>query len=148
MSNEEVYSLLIVDDSYEDRYLLKRMLSKVDLQLLVLEADGGQSAIDLITTPIAELENTYPGIRAPLALFLDINMPGMNGWDFLEQLGKSEDALQLKPTVVVMYSTSDAVDEMSKAKTYPQVVDYIVKGDQTPEMIKQAILACTSEYRS
>lgn len=142
MTTDETYSVLIVDDSLEDRYLLKRSLAKTGLSLIILESDGGQAALDILTAPVEGLIAAHPGLSAPIALFLDINMPGMNGWEFLQVLAARDDSINLKPTIVVMYSTSDAHDEISKSKTFPQVSNYIVKGEQTPAILKKAILDC------
>jgi CheY-like chemotaxis protein len=140
----ENYSILIVDDSYADRYLLKRFLSKIDLELTILEATSGGEALELLKSPLDALEAQYPAIRAPITLFLDINMPVMSGWDFLDELDKCYDEVQLKPSVVVMYTTSDAEIERSRAKEYAQVADYLTKDNPTPDKLKEVILACHS----
>ena len=137
--NERVYTVLIVDDNAEDRYLLKRYLKKTDLSLVILEAENGQEGIDLLCSPLDALQEAYPGIRAPVVLFLDINMPIMNGWEFVEELSERESQIELKPTVVMMYSTSDADDEKQKATTYSSVASYIVKGESNPEVLRKAI---------
>ena len=132
--------MLIVDDNAEDRYLLKRYLQKTDLSLVVLEASNGQEGIDLLCTPLNTLAQTHPELTPPVALFLDINMPIMNGWEFVEELDARESEIELKPTVVMMYSTSDAEDEIRKASNYPAVAGYIVKGESTPDLLKKAII--------
>jgi len=131
---------MIIDDSAEDRYLLKRFLARTGLSLVVLEAIGGQEGINLLTTPVEELEVEYPGISAPVTLFLDINMPRMNGWEFVEELEHQRHRIQLRPTIVLMYSTSDAKHDKERAAHYETVSKYIVKGESTPETLKQAIL--------
>lgn len=136
----ETYTVLIVDDNAEDRYLLKRFLSKTDLPLVVLEAASGREGIDLLCTPLAKMQQDYPGLKTPIALFLDINMPIMNGWEFVEELESRDDEIELKPTVVMMYSTSDADEEKRKASNYQAVAGYIVKGESSPDVLRQAII--------
>ncbi len=138
---DKTYTVLIVDDSFEDRFILKRYLKKTELQLVVLEASGGQEGIELLTTPLAQLAQQYPGIQAPVMLFLDVNMPVMNGWQFVEELDRRTQDVDLRPTVILMYSTSDADYEKNKAKEYSSVKSYIVKGESTPESLKKAIMA-------
>jgi two-component SAPR family response regulator len=57
-------------------------------------------------------------------VFLDINMPEMNGWEFLEALQKIE--LKTKVLVVVVSSSIDHFDKV-RAKSHPNVIDYFVK---------------------
>jgi CheY-like chemotaxis protein len=57
---------------------------------------------------------------------LDINMPGMNGWEFLKEYNQLENKLQSK-VIVIMLTTSDNPDDESKAKTWDFVSDYITK---------------------
>lgn len=132
--------MLIVDDNAEDRYLLKRYLKKTGLSLLILEASSGQEALDLLTSPVETLAREYPTLGPPVILFLDINMPLMNGWEFVEALESRAEEVQLKPTVVMMCSTADADEEKRKADNYQAVAGYIVKGCLSPENLRQAIL--------
>ena len=138
---DKLYTVMIVDDNEDDRYSLKRHLKKTKLDLVTLEVEGGLEGIQLLTTPVDELEQQYPGISAPVTLFLDINMPVMNGWEFVEELERRRNDIELNPTVVLMYSSSDSEHEKNKAKGYSAIANYIVKGDPSPESLKQTILA-------
>lgn len=141
---EDTYSVLIVDDNDEDRYLLRRLLKKTKLSLEILEAGGGRQGIDILTTPYDSLKPGYPDIRSPVSLFLDINMPEMNGWEFLEELERQQDSVQLNPTVVMMYSSSDDKYDKNKAKQFSAVSSYIVKGESKPEHFREVILSVNS----
>jgi len=137
---DELYTVMIVDDNAEDRYFLKRYLGKTKLPLVILEVSSGTEGIELLTTPVEELAVLYPGISAPVTLFLDINMPLMNGWEFVEELDRRRPEVQLDPTVVLMYSSSNSHVDKNKAKEFETVRNYIVKGEHTPESLKQTIL--------
>lgn len=135
------YTVMIVDDSPEDRYLLKRQLAKTDLELVLLEVASGNEGIELLTTPAEELAVLHPGISGPITIFLDINMPLMNGWEFIEALDLHTHDIKLRPTVVLMYSTSDDDADKDKASKYSAVANYIVKGESSPEVLRNAILS-------
>lgn len=140
----ENYSVLIVDDSYADRYLLKRVLDKTDLSLTIIEAESGIEALDILTTPKTELVAQYPEVSAPITVFLDINMPIMTGWEFLEELDRIYEKVQLKPSIVIMYTTSNAAHEREKAKSYSHVENYLTKDNPSPDKLAEVILACHS----
>ncbi|SHN34114.1 Response regulator receiver domain-containing protein [Cyclobacterium lianum] len=64
------------------------------------------------------------GDRLPDAILLDINMPIMNGWQFLDLV---KEATFTHPVKIFVISSSINQDEMDRANTYPHVVDYITK---------------------
>jgi CheY-like chemotaxis protein len=53
-------------------------------------------------------------------------MPVMNGWDFLDQY-KQMDSLHGKKIILIMLSSSSSSSDLTRAKSYPQVSDYITK---------------------
>ena len=138
------YSILIIDDSNEDRYLLKRYLNKCGLDVNIAEASNGEEALDFLIN-YHQYEDTYPGMQPPLLAFLDINMPIMGGWEFLEAFQENEDSVKIVPTIVVMYSTSDQDDEKTRIANYDFVSSYIVKGSYSPDELKQTILDCVDK---
>lgn len=62
----------------------------------------------------------------PEIIFLDINMPEMDGWEFLHEFIKFPDYILQKSRVVMLTSSIDLFD-IKKAKTYGIVSDYIIK---------------------
>lgn len=92
---------LLVDDDADDSDLIFEALSEIDPNVKYTYAMEGPEAFSL-------LENGY----APSVIFLDINMPGMNGWNCLTKLKAEE---RFKDIPVVMYSTSSYPHEIEKA---------------------------------
>jgi len=138
------HSILIVDDSEEDRFLLKRYISKTGLDTLIVEAENGEVALDfLIEYENSPLKGDYD-ITPPLVVFLDVNMPIMNGWEFLEQCRLRAADIKIKPTVVVMYSTSDNESDVSRGNDHDIVRTYIVKGSIDIQQLKDTIVSCTA----
>jgi CheY-like chemotaxis protein len=66
------------------------------------------------------------GHAAPDIIFLDINMPLMNGFQFLSSLNEEENSF-LKNTRVVMLSSTIDPRDIEKAKSFPQISDFITK---------------------
>jgi CheY-like chemotaxis protein len=96
MANE----FLLVDDDSDDSELFCEALHEVDNSVHCHFALDGQDAL-----------NKLPSL-APDVIFLDINMPGMNGWDCLNKLKSDPDC---KHIPVIMYSTSSHKTEVEKA---------------------------------
>lgn len=115
---------LIVDDSDNDRYLLKRRLGKCDFETRISEARDGEEALDFLERGQQAPDDGYP----PTIIFLDINMPRMNGFEFLEKFNEIRND-ELGETVVVMFTSSPRGDDARRALALDFVTGYLVKGD-------------------
>ncbi len=136
------YSILIIDDSEEDRFLLKRYLKKSGLEAHIAEATNGEMALDFLKTFEEKHKIAHPELKAPLVAFLDINMPVMNGWEFLEAFQQQTDSIQFSQIGVIMYSTSDTQEEKARIAEYECVKRYMVKGLATPQELKDIVISC------
>lgn len=94
---------LIVDDDLDDREMFCEALQDVASDVACYTEPNGRRAI-------LALENKE--IEVPDLIFLDVNMPVMNGWDCLSRLKKAE-AYQNIP--VIMYSTSSYSEDVERA---------------------------------
>ena len=135
------YSILIIDDSEEDRFLLKRYLRKSGLDVAVAEAVNGEQALHFLIE-FEKYQQDHSEIKAPLVVFLDVNMPIMNGWEFLEEFSAQRDQIPISPIVVIIYSTSDQEVDKARATQFECVKTYVVKGNYTPDELKRTIVAC------
>jgi CheY-like chemotaxis protein len=96
--NRQLHSILLVDDDEATNYLHKRVIEETfDVEHIEI-ATNGQVALDYLKK-IAETGALYPQI-----IFLDINMPVMNGWQFLEEFEKL--VIPNKEQLVVMMLTT------------------------------------------
>lgn len=73
----------------------------------------------------------------PNLIFLDINMPVMNGWEFLDAYEELSDDLKAE-VVVMMLTTSSNPDDASKAKEYEVLQDFMTK-PLSPEVLLKVI---------
>ena len=113
-------NLLLVEDDEVDVQGLKRAFAKSRIGNPITVARDGIEALEFLRG-----ENGRPKLSKPHLILLDLNMPRMNGLEFLEAIRADED---LKRSVVFMITTSKA--EEDKARAYDQhVAGYIVKQD-------------------
>ncbi len=112
--------VLLVDDDPTTNFLHRRSISQVVSGASIAEALNGNQALNLLRQNLAE------GQRPPDYIFLDINMPELDGWGFLE--GYQEFSLdQRSRTRVFMLTTSLNPDDHARAKSYSDVIGVLDK---------------------
>lgn len=94
--------VLVVDDNPDDAELSLRALLKPPLSLCAQWVSDGATAVELLRTWAGEL-------TLPHVIFLDLNMPGMNGMEVLQSLRRE---VNLRCLPVVMFSSSSAHDDI------------------------------------
>lgn len=85
--------VLIVDDDGDDREILGEAFAAIDTRISTIQADGGLEALELLREAPSK----------PDFVFLDINMPRMNGYQCLQELRSLPGSEQMS---IVMYSTT------------------------------------------
>lgn len=94
-------TLLLVDDNELDIERVERGLRRLEVAMPIVTARDGLEALDKLRDPQGGLANS------PVVVLLDINMPRMNGIEFLAEL-RSDETLQATPVVVFTTSTRPA----------------------------------------
>ena len=126
-----VFSFLIIDDDESDRYLLKRLLESGKLETTIFEADDGVAAIDLLQN-YEENRAMHGELFPPLIVFLDINMPRMNGFEFLQQFRDLRDQRDAYRSIVfLMVTSSDNERDKEIVSEFDFVKGYIEKFPDT-----------------
>lgn len=113
--------VLLIDDNDADNFFHRRVVRRLDCAEAVVTQPNGKAAIEYLTTP-----SPSGGFPQPDLVFLDINMPVMNGWDFLEAHAALPEE-QKAGVVVVMLTTSFNQDDRDRAATFGAVSDYLTK---------------------
>jgi CheY-like chemotaxis protein len=112
----------IIDDDNIYVSLIKKIIKAKNLCSELLIFNNGQQSM----TYFEDLCNTLTNNEIPEIIFLDLNMPIMDGWEFLEKFSKIKDELKKEITLYVVSSSINPSD-MNRAKSSPTVKDYLVK---------------------
>ncbi|WP_396193516.1 response regulator [Flavobacterium sp.] len=126
--------ILCVDDDAITLMLCKKVIAKAEFASQIETSNNGEEALQYFENLKKEKEANNI-VSEPQLIFLDLNMPIMNGWEFLDIFSKS-DYYTIFPEVkvIVLSSTIDPRD-IEKAKQYPMVLNFLSK-PITIEMLK------------
>lgn len=112
----------IIDDDEVYINLIKKIIDVKNLSENLLVFKNGQEALDHFR-PIMENinEEAFPEI-----ILLDLNMPVMDGWNFLNEFTQIKLNSKIKTTLYIVSSSINPYD-VAKAKSYSLVTDYLIK---------------------
>lgn len=128
-------NILLVEDNEVDVLLFQRALRNSGTSSLVVRAKDGVEALEILNEKDAKRQ-----VPQPYVILLDINMPRMNGHEFLKELRASE---QLASSRVVVVTTSRDPQDIELA--YGRFASgYVVKPGGTAEMTK--VIKSLHEY--
>lgn len=119
---QKVELACIIDDDKIYVNLVKKIIEIKKLSENLLIYKNGKEALDYFK---ASLENLSEE-RLPDIIFLDLNMPVMDGWEFLNEFIKIKNNFNKKITLYVVSSSIDPRD-LERAKSFSLVTDYLIK---------------------
>lgn len=111
--------IMCIDDDPITLMLFKKVVQRASFAKEIIYAYNGQEAI-------AFIDNIKNEDTKPQLLFLDLNMPVMGGWEFLDLFNNSNYYLSNNTKVIILTSTIDPED-IKKSKSYPNVIEFLSK---------------------
>ena len=115
-----INKIYLIDDDPVYIFIAKKLLTEQNFSQVIKTFENGKQAIEnLLATE--KVNGEFPDV-----IFLDLSMPVMNGWDFLDNFHKSPIKNKEKIKIIVMSSSINPT-EINMIKSYDIVEDYIVK---------------------
>ncbi|MBQ4821707.1 response regulator [Aquimarina sp. MMG016] len=106
---EKLKHFLLIDDSKATNFFNKTIIEKVACVEKVVIAENGKDALDYIEKGMI-----------PEVIFLDINMPVMNGWEFISNYQKLDDKFK-KSIIILMLGAELNQEEKKLVESIPEI---------------------------
>jgi two-component system, chemotaxis family, chemotaxis protein CheY len=115
---QQKLNIFLVDDDHIYQFTAKKTLEAMGVSQEVSIFMDGEAAMQYIKSHLKDVD------LLPDVIFLDINMPVMDGWQFVEEFQKLDLAKK-----VALFMVSSSVDEadLNKSRQYPIIKEYIIK---------------------
>ena len=138
-TEQKLNCILLIDDDLATNFINKRIIQKADISEHIQVVLNGKEAIDYLCKKgkFESDTNEYP---QPQLILLDINMPVMDGWEFIETYQSSNIENKENITIVMLSSSFNPADK-AKAESIEQISDF----KQKP-MSREALLEIIATY--
>ncbi len=123
--------ILLIDDNPDDNFMHKHVINKMDVAENIEVALNGEEGITYLTEK---------AVQPPELIFLDINMPKMNGWEFLDEY-KGLPQEQRAKVVLLMLTTSVNPEDRSRAERIKELTGFEVK-----PLVREKLQAILEEH--
>ncbi|WP_164998703.1 response regulator [Flavobacterium sp. 140616W15] len=106
--------------------LCKKVITKAEFSKEIITAQNGEEALSYFNSLKYNTKPTDLNTKKPRLIFLDLNMPVMGGWEFLDHFSTPNYSDFNTTNIIILSSTIDPED-LEKAKNYPMILDFLSK---------------------
>ncbi|MCW3111021.1 MAG: response regulator [Segetibacter sp.] len=121
--------VLLIDDDDVTNFLHKKVLMRTGIVRNIETVETAKEALDLLC------ENEVSG--KPELIFLDVNMPGLTGWDFIDEYKAIKERYGIESTIILLTASANPDDE-KKARDINEITEFLSK-PLTDEMVNEII---------
>ncbi len=119
-STNSIKRVWLIDDDNFYAFALKKLMHIQQFAEEIISFPHGKEALETLSISIFSQD------QLPAVIFLDINMPIMDGWEFLDRFTRLNAQLKHKIRIYIMSSSINNKD-LKKARSYAEVSDYLIK---------------------
>lgn len=123
-NGQSYYAVMLIDDNEIDNLINQKMIEAANIAEHIYTHTGARSAIEFLRN-LEKLDKETKNVM-PEVIFLDIDMPLMDGFQFLDEFDKLSEGTKKKCKVVMLTSSINPQD-VNKSKRYSYVKKYINK---------------------
>ena len=113
-------NVMLIDDSSIDNFITTKMIEQSDLTKEITIMESGRKALFFLKENTSHIENL------PDIIFLDLNMPVLDGFDFLKEFSDFPEVIKKKCQIVVLTS-SDKTEDIHSIINNRLVKRYLIK---------------------
>ncbi len=120
---KKYYAVMLIDDNEIDNLINQKMIEAANITENIYTHTGGKSALEFLRNmeKVSEVANVLPDV-----IFLDIDMPLMDGFQFLDEFDKLSEDIKDKSRIVMLSSSINPQD-INRSEKYTYVKKYISK---------------------
>jgi CheY-like chemotaxis protein len=133
---EKLNCVLLIDDDEPTNFLNNMFMEEADCSDHIEIKQGGQEALEYLAGSQQSCNNIGPH---PDLIFLDINMPAMDGWEFLDKFKELKD--RSDKIIIIMLTTSLNPDDVIRAYKIPEV-----SGFENKPLTTEKIVGIVNKY--
>jgi CheY-like chemotaxis protein len=131
-------AIWVIDDDAIYQIIISKIIERSKMFSSITSFKNGKEALDTLHNAV---NNTQENIQIlPDIILLDINMPVMDGWEFMEKMSLIKSKFKKGITVYIV-SSSIAVEDKNKSKTYIDILGYLSK----PITVNDLILIASND---
>lgn len=117
-------SIWVIDDDAIYQIIVNKIIQRSELFSTANSFVNGKLAMDALLCIVENTAESVEGI--PDIILLDINMPIMDGWEFMEKISLIKPKLN-KKIIVYIVSSSISVEDKNKSETCADIIGYLSK---------------------
>lgn len=126
-------TIWIIDDDAIYKFVIKKLIAKTDLFEEVITFSNGEEALLALNEKL-DLMNQLPDV-----ILVDIEMPLMDGWEFMSKIDDLRLKMEEKNIKIYMSSSSIAYEDKMKVDTNPDIEGYFTKPLTYDDLLKIAL---------